>query len=103
MTDDDIETVREPCECGCPGDKYDGHCCEDYGIATLFALIAHAALAASRGTEETPVDPTEGLPLDLARVLRDHSIIVPQDAGLWEMLARWRDAPSDTASAGDAS
>jgi len=68
------------------------------------ARLIHEALrsrAASRDTE--PDDPTEGLPPDLARVLRDQSIIVPQDAGLWEMLARWRDAPSDTASAGEAS
>lgn len=20
----------EPCDCGCPGEKYDGHVCEDY-------------------------------------------------------------------------
>jgi hypothetical protein len=47
-------------------------------------------------------NPTEGLPDDLARVLRDQSVIVPQDAAVWEllaMLAKWQNAPSDTASA----
>jgi hypothetical protein len=44
-------------------------------------------------------DPIEGLPEDLARVLRDQSIIVPQDQAVWELLAKWRNAPSDTASA----
>lgn len=43
--------------------------------------------------------PTDGLPDDLARVLRDHSIIVPQDQSVFELIASWRDAPSNTASA----
>ena len=30
--------------------------------------------------------------------LRDQSIIVPQDAAVWDLLGRWRNAPSDTAS-----
>lgn len=44
-------------------------------------------------------NPTAGLPDDLARVLRDQSIIVPQDQAVWELLAKWRNAPSNTASA----
>lgn len=44
-------------------------------------------------------NPTAGLPDDLARVLRDQSIIVPQDAAVWDLLAKWRNAPSNTASA----
>lgn len=44
-------------------------------------------------------DPLEGLPDDLARLLRDPSIIVPQDAAVFEMVAKWADVPSDTASA----
>jgi hypothetical protein len=53
---------------------------------------------AYRVNDDAP-DPTEGLPQDLARVLRDQSIIVPQDAAVFEMIARWSNAPSDTASA----
>ena len=49
--------------------------------------------------QKTSTDPAEGLPPDLARVLRDQSIVVPQDGALWELLAKWRNAPSDTASA----
>jgi hypothetical protein len=44
-------------------------------------------------------DPLDGLPDDLARVLRDRSIIVPQDAAVFDLLAACADAPSDTASA----
>ena len=40
-----------------------------------------------------------GLPDDLARVLRDQSIIVPQDQSVFERIAEWQNAPSDTASA----
>jgi hypothetical protein len=43
--------------------------------------------------------PHQRMPADLMRVLRDQSIVVPQDAAVFEMLARWRDAPSNTASA----
>jgi hypothetical protein len=50
---------------------------------------------------------TEGLPADLARVLRDPTIVVPRDhevrladgRTLHEHLEEWRNAPSDTASA----
>lgn len=44
-------------------------------------------------------DVLAGLPDDLARVLRDPSIIVPQDAAVFELIAKWADAPSDTVSA----
>lgn len=44
-------------------------------------------------------EPTEGLPPDLARVLRDQSVIVPQDAAVFEQIAKWANAPSNTASA----
>jgi hypothetical protein len=44
-------------------------------------------------------DPLEGLPPDLARLLRDPRIIVPQDQAVFELIASWMDAPSDTASA----
>jgi len=43
--------------------------------------------------------PDPELPLDLERVLRDPSIIVPQDQAVFEAVARWKNAPSDTASA----
>jgi hypothetical protein len=44
-------------------------------------------------------DPAAGLPNDLARVLRDQSIIVPQDSAVWDLLSKWRNAPSNTMSA----
>lgn len=44
-------------------------------------------------------DPCEGLPPDLAALLRDPRIIVPQDQGVFELIAKWMNAPSDTASA----
>lgn len=39
------------------------------------------------------------LPSDLWRVLRDQSIIVPRDAAVFEAVARWTNAPANTASA----
>lgn len=42
---------------------------------------------------------TRGLPADLASVLRDQSVIVPQDAAVFELIAAWAKAPTPTASA----
>jgi hypothetical protein len=44
-------------------------------------------------------DITRGLPADLASVLRDQSVIVPQDAAVFELVAAWAKAPTPTASA----
>lgn len=44
-------------------------------------------------------DPTAGLPADLAALLRDPRIIVPQDQRVFELIASWMKAPSDTPSA----
>ncbi|MDQ3934432.1 MAG: hypothetical protein M3340_07340 [Actinomycetota bacterium] len=44
-------------------------------------------------------DVTRGLPTDLASVLRDQSVIVRQDAAVFELIAAWAKAPSATASA----
>jgi hypothetical protein len=44
-------------------------------------------------------DVTSGLPADLASVLRDQSVVVPQDAAVFDMIAAWAKAPSATASA----
>lgn len=44
-------------------------------------------------------DVTRGLPADLASVLRDQNVIVPQDAAVFELIAFWAKAPSPTASA----
>lgn len=52
-----------------------------------------------RHDQPAAYDPLEGLPPDLARVLRDHSVIVPQDAAVFELIAKWQNAPSNTASA----
>ena len=43
---------------------------------------------------------TRGLPADLASVLQDQSIIVPQDGAVFEVIAAWAKAPIPTASAG---
>jgi hypothetical protein len=40
-----------------------------------------------------------GLPPDLLAVLRDQSVIVPQDAHVWTLIAEWAKSPSGTASA----
>jgi hypothetical protein len=42
---------------------------------------------------------THGLPPDLAAVLRDQSVIVPQDAAVFEVIGKWAKAKSPTASA----
>ena len=42
---------------------------------------------------------TRGLPADLASVLRDQSVVVPQDAAVFALIAAWAKAPSPTASA----
>jgi hypothetical protein len=44
-------------------------------------------------------DITRELPADLASVLRDQSVVVPQDAAVFELIAAWTTAPSMTASA----
>ena len=44
-------------------------------------------------------DVTRGLPTDLASVLRDQSVIIPQDAAVFELIAAWAKAPAATASA----
>lgn len=43
-------------------------------------------------------DVTRGLPADLASVLRYESVIVPQDAAVFELIAAWAKAPTTTAS-----
>lgn len=42
---------------------------------------------------------TQGLPGDLAAILRDQSVVVPQDAVVFEAMVNWPSAPSSTASA----
>lgn len=44
-------------------------------------------------------DVTRGMPADLASLLRDQSVIVPQDAAVFELIAAWAKAPTETASA----
>lgn len=59
---------------------------------------------------EEPREPAEGLPADLARVLRDPSIVIARDADVFRLTApttselarlieQWRNAPCPTASA----
>ena len=44
-------------------------------------------------------DIARSLPADLASVLRDPSVIVPQDAAVFDLIAAWARAPASTASA----
>lgn len=44
-------------------------------------------------------DLTSNMPADLVSVLRDQSVIVPQDAAVFELIATWAKAPTPTASA----
>ena len=44
-------------------------------------------------------DLTRGLPPDLVAILRDQSIVVPQDAAVFGLIAAWNHAPATTASA----
>ena len=44
-------------------------------------------------------DITRGLPAELASVLRNQSVVVPQDAAVFELIASWAKAPKPTASA----
>lgn len=44
-------------------------------------------------------DITRGMPAALAAVLRDQSVIVPQDAVVFDLIAAWASAPAPTASA----
>lgn len=57
------------------------------------------AALSSPVAEEDPGDPTDGLPPEVTRALRDQSIIVSRDAEVFEKIAEWQNAPSDTASA----
>jgi len=41
----------------------------------------------------------EGLPSDLATVLQEPGVFVPQDSAVFRMLAEWNNAPSNTESA----
>lgn len=45
-------------------------------------------------------DVTRDLPQDLAAMLRDQSVIIPQHAAVFEAVAAWAKAPAATASAG---
>jgi hypothetical protein len=38
-----------------------------------------------------------GLPLDLAVVLRDPGVVIPQDAAVFDLIAAWAKAPTPTA------
>jgi hypothetical protein len=41
---------------------------------------------------------TSGLPMSLVSVLRDQSVIVRQDAAVFELIAAWSQAPTNTAT-----
>jgi hypothetical protein len=63
-----------------------------------------AALAAREDTER-PDGPTDDdltelieMPRDLARVLRDPGIVVKQDGAIFDLIAKWQNAPTPTMS-----
>ena len=43
-------------------------------------------------------DVTRDLPAEFAAVLQNHSVIVPQDASVFRLIAQWTEAPSATVS-----
>lgn len=66
--------------------------------ATQALVEARAALAGSpEQADETSTEMVE-LPRDLVQVLRDPNIIVVQDAKVFELLAKWQQAPAATES-----
>lgn len=68
---------------GCRGECGEPECVEGFASAAA----------------DEPGDVLAGLPPDLVRVLRDPTIILPQDQAVWEAIASWANAPSNTASA----
>lgn len=68
-------------------------------------LLARFIESRFGSSPETPADtsseddPLAGLPPDLAAVLRDQSVVVPQDGAVFALIAEWANAKSDTASA----
>lgn len=42
--------------------------------------------------------PTCGLPVELAALLRDQGVVVSQDGAVFDLIASYRNAPSNTAA-----
>ncbi len=59
--------------------------------------VAEVILEASRA-EPREGNVLDGLPDDLAAILRDQSVIVQKDMKVWELIGKWATAPSNTAS-----
>lgn len=69
------------------------------GRAALAVAIAEFGPDQDNAMSDGEPCPTCGFPVELANLLRNQSIVVCQDAAVWEMIARWHQAPSNTASA----
>ena len=69
------------------------------GPAPLRSACPEICALGGSGEPMGEADVTRGLPTDLASVLRDQSVIVPQDAAVFELVAAWAKAPAATASA----
>lgn len=75
---------------------------EGYKINARDAIAAlrESPVPAERATENRFHIVYKGeLPRDLARVLQDPSIIIRQDAAVFELIAKWQNAPCTTESA----
>ena len=59
----------------------------------------HLAELAAKDAEIERLKAIQGLPSDLLQALEDHSIVVPQDASVFKLIADWSEAQSETASA----
>lgn len=59
---------EEPCPwCGCSGEKYDGHCCEEVAAEALVAQVRNSV--AEWHTDSTPME-------DLWRALEAYDAVV---------------------------
>jgi hypothetical protein len=68
----------------------------------VYELLLQQLDRVVRGTEQEH-EPTDGeltelieMPRDLARVLKDPDIIIAQDAAVFELIAKWQNAPKPT-------
>jgi len=93
-----VYAIDLPSELG----KIDAYIYRSQALRRLHGAVSHARclLVRQRGLDDQAgrVE-LEGLPPDLVEVLRDQSIVVPHDQAVFELIASWANAPSNTASA----
>lgn len=92
-----LRELQEPTECSNGPDEDGNWPCDPQ--VTLDGGWAECRVCGRVGALASPKEQGgEGLPEDLERILRDPSIIIPQDAAVFELIAAWKDAPTGTAA-----